>query len=67
MQEHVGRGLPDRELVQHDGRHQAQSVDDRPPNGAGASAVIRNIAAFAPINAFNVMESGPGPKEKDEA
>jgi hypothetical protein len=29
--------------------------------------VIRNTPAFAPINAFNVIESGPGPKEKDEA
>jgi hypothetical protein len=29
--------------------------------------VTMNAATFAPINALSVVDTGPGPKEKDEA
>jgi hypothetical protein len=33
----------------------------------GTKMVATNIATFAPIRAFIAVESGPGPKENDEA
>ena len=35
--------------------------------GSGRTSIARNIATFAPISAFSAVESGPGPKENDEA
>ena len=71
VQEHVRGGLPDARTMLRTGPGGAGSTHAGcNPNstfGIGKNAhCATNIATFAPISALSVVESGPGPKEKDE-
>ena len=62
VQEHVGGELPNPQ-----NRTTANGTSPSIGVSAGTASVAMNITTFAAMSAFNAVDTGPGPKENDEA